>query len=267
VRFIAPEGTKSMKWAPKWVHLAAVFVLMVFAMAPAGRAQDIGAYSTRRVYSGFAEYSNDSSHMLLGYADGRKISAFGFAYQRRSFLRNGVTGSWLAEVRPYMRVVDPTEQGFTLFFPQQPAYSGQVKFASPVPVDQPVSTKPQNVVLVMQNQVYKGTATYIAGTRTTYAAAFAPLGYKLSLLPHHRFQPFLTGLTGFAVSPRDIPVFNSSTFNMTLEFGAGLQIYNSHTRSIQMEYRYHHLANAGLGSGQNPGVDSGVMKLTYSFGR
>src|ERR1700753_815939 len=46
VRFTAPEGLKPMKWAPTWVRLAGVLVLMVLAMAPAGRAQDIGAYST-----------------------------------------------------------------------------------------------------------------------------------------------------------------------------------------------------------------------------
>jgi opacity protein-like surface antigen len=77
----------------------------------------------------------------------------------------------------------------------------------------------------------------------------------------------VTGLGGFAVSPRDIPVFNSSTFNFTFEGGAGVEIYQSHTRSCQLEYRYHHLANAGGGSTANPGIDSGVVKVTYSFGR
>jgi opacity protein-like surface antigen len=265
VRLCALEGT-SMS-ACSGVRKIGAFVLLALTACVAGRAQDIGSYSNRKVYSGFVEYSNDSSHMLLGYAEGRKITAFGASFQRRMFLRDGVTGSWLAEVRPYMRETDPTMKGFSLFFPQQPAYSGVVNFASPVPVDQPVSSKPQSVVLVTQNQVYPGTATYIGGTRTTYVAAFSPIGYKVSLLPHHRFQPFFTGLTGFAVSPRDIPVFNSSSFNYTFEFGAGVEIYQSHTRSCQLEYRYHHLASAAFNSNVNPGVDSGVMKVTYSFGR
>jgi len=34
-----------------------------------------------------------------------------------------------------------------------------------------------------------------------------------------------------------------------------------------LEYRYHHLANAGSGSSANPGIDSGVFKVSYSFGR
>jgi len=241
--------------------------LIALTVCAVGRAQDIGAYSNRKVYSGFIEYSNDSSHMLLGYADGRKITALGASFQKRSFLRNEVTGSWLAEVRPYMRVVDPTMNGFALQFPQQPAYSGVVNFTSPVPVDSPVSSAPFNVVLVTQNQMYAGTATYIGGTRSTYVAAFSPLGYKVSLLPHKRIQPFFTSLGGFAVSPRDIPVFNSSAFNFTFEFGAGVEIYRTHTRSCQLEYRYHHLANTSTDSTDNPGIDSGVFKVTYSFGR
>jgi opacity protein-like surface antigen len=77
----------------------------------------------------------------------------------------------------------------------------------------------------------------------------------------------VTGLSGFAVSPRDIPVFNSSWINYTFEFGAGVEMYQSHTRSVQMEYRYHHLGNASSGSVANPGIDSGVLKVSYSFGR
>jgi opacity protein-like surface antigen len=230
-------------------------------------SQDVNApYSTPKTFSGFVEYSNDSSHMLLGYAEGRKITAVGASFEKRSFLRQSVAGSWIAEVRPFMSVTDPTMKGVTLQFPQQPSYSGIVNFSSAVPVDKPVTNAPLNVILVTQNQIYAGTATYIAGTRSTYVSAFSPLGYKLSLSPGRRVQPFVTGLGGFAVSPRDIPVFNSSAFNFTFEMGAGVQIYSTHTRSCQLEYRYHHLANTGGGSA-NPGIDSGVFKATYSFGR
>jgi len=256
-----------MKCAQNWIRKAGICIVMALTTCVASRAQEIGAYSNRKVFSGFVEYSNDSSHMLLGYAEGRKITALGAGFQKRSFLRDEVAGSWLAEVRPFMRVVDPTMTGFRLQFPQQPAYSGVVSFTSPVPVDQPVNSTPENVLLVTGNRIYAGTATYIGGTRSTYAAAFSPLGYKLSFLPHRRFQPFVTSLGGFAVSPRDIPVFNSSSVNFTFEFGAGVEIYRTHTRSCQLEYRYHHLANTSTNTTINPGIDSGVFKVTYSFGR
>jgi hypothetical protein len=255
-------------WDSRKVALkTGMWLLIALAGCSMSQAQDAGGYySNRTVLSGFAEYSNDSSHMLLGYADGRKISALGVGFERRSFLGSSVSGAWVAEIRPLMVVSDPTMEGFALHFPQQPEYSGNVKFTTAVPVDKPVTATPFNVILILQDHVYAGTANYIGGTRTTYVSAFSPLGYKLSLLPRRRIQPFVSGLGGFAVSPRDIPVFNSSAFNLTFEFGAGVELFQTHTRSCRLEYSYHHLTNAGNG-GANPGIDSGVYKVTYSFGR
>jgi hypothetical protein len=255
-----------IKYAQRWLRKAGCCLLMTSAACAVTRAQDVGGYySNRRVFSGFVEYSNDSSHMLLGYAEGRQISAVGLGMERRSFLSNHLSGAYLAEVRPFMSVTDPTMKGFTLEFPQQPSYSGIVSFTSPVPVDKPVSSTPLNVLLITQNQVYAGTATYLGGTRSTYVTAFSPLGYKLSAFPSRRIQPFVTGLGGFAVATRDIPVFNSSAFNYTFEVGGGVEWFQTHTRSCRFEYRYHHLANTG--AAENPGIDSGVLKVTYSFGR
>ena len=250
-----------------WLSKAGMYVLLGVTACAVSTAQEIGGYySHQRAFSGFVEYSNDSSHMLLGYADGRKINAVGFGFEKRSFLANNLAGAWIAEVRPFMSITDPTEKGFILKFPQQPAYSGVIDFTSAVPVDKPVTNQPVNVVMVTQNQLYAGTATYIPGTRTTYMSAFSPLGYKLSLSPHRRVQPFVTALAGFAVAPRDVPVFNSSAVNYTFEFGGGVELYQTGSRSCRFEYRYHHLANVGNGA-ENPGVDSGVYKVTYTFGR
>src|ERR1700677_672626 len=186
-----------MKLLQKWLRKTGLCLLMGSTACAVTWAQDVGGYySNRRVFSGFVEYSNDSSHMLLGYADGRTISAIGLGFEKRSFLANNLSGAWVAEVRPLMSVTDPTMTGFRLEFPQQPSYSGVVSFTSPVPVDQPVSRTPLNVLLITQNQVYAGTATYIGGTRSTYVSAFSPLGYKLSLLPRKRVHPSVSGLAG-----------------------------------------------------------------------
>jgi hypothetical protein len=255
------------KYTQRWLRNAACCLLLAPAAGAIGQVPDVnGYYSNHMAFNGFVEYSNDSSHMLMGYADGRKIAAIGAGFEKRSFLSETMSGAWVAEVRPLMSVTDPTMTGFKLEFPQQPSYSGVVSFTSPVPVDKPVSTTPLNVLLITQNQIFLGTATYIGGTRTTYVSAFSPLGYKLSFLPRKRIHPFVTGLGGFAVSPRDIPVFNSSSFNYTVEFGGGVEFFQTHARSCRLEYRYHHLANAG-NVAENPGIDSGVFKVTYSFGR
>src|SRR6201996_2065556 len=140
VRFPAPEGTIPMKRAPLRIRQACVCLLMPVAACAASRAQDTGAYSNRKVFSGFIEYSNDSSHMLLGYAEGRKITALGASFERRRFLGENLSGSWSPQVRPFMTVTDPTMTGFALKFPQQPSYSATVLFASPVPVDTPVKS-------------------------------------------------------------------------------------------------------------------------------
>src|SRR5271155_5995625 len=192
----------------KWLGKAGFCLLAGSTVCTAAAAQDgRETYSNRRVLSGFVEYSNDSSHILLGYAEGRKITAIGAGFEKRSFLSSNLSGSWVAEIRPFMTVTDQTLKGFTLEFPQQPAYSGLVSFNSAIPVDKPVSKTPLNVILVTQNQVYTGTATYIGGTRSTFVTGFSPLGYKLKAFPHRRLQPFVTGLGGFAIAPRDIPVF------------------------------------------------------------
>jgi hypothetical protein len=256
-----------LKHLKRWLRRTGLCLLMGSAVCVVSGAQDVGGYySNRRAFNGFVEYSNDSSHMLLGYAEGRKISAIGVGMERRSFLSANLSGAWVAEVRPFMTVTDPTMTGFKLMFPQQPLYSGVVSFTSPIPVDNPVTSTPSSVVLVTQNQVYPGTATYMGGTRSTFVSAFSPLGYKLSAFPSKRIHPFVTGLGGFAVATRDIPVFNSSAFNYTFEVGGGVEWFQTHTRSCRFEYRYHHLANAG-NTAANPGIDSGVVKVTYSFGR
>jgi opacity protein-like surface antigen len=251
----------------RWMSKTCLCLLMGMTACATTWAQDVGGYySNRTALSGFMEYSNDSSHMLIGYADGRKISAVGASLERRSFVNNNLSGSWVAEVRPLMKVSDPVLKGFALQFPQQPAYSGIVDFSSPIPVDNPVTKTPLEVILVTSNAAYLGTATYIGGMRSTYVSGFSPLGYRLSVLPRRRIQPFVTSLGGFVVAPRDIPVFNSAAFNFTFEFGAGMEIFQTHSRSCRLEYRYHHLSNGGRGE-VNPGIDSGVVKVTYSFGR
>jgi putative component of toxin-antitoxin plasmid stabilization module len=45
-----------------------------------------------------------------------------------------------------------------------------------------------------------------------------------------------------------------------------MELYRNHRHSVAIEYRIHHLSNAYIGD-NNPGVDSGIFKLTYSSSR
>jgi hypothetical protein len=106
----------------------------------------------------------------------------------------------------------------------------------------------------------------VCGSRWAYAGGLSPLGQKVNFAPHHRIQPFIATNAGFLVSPRDIPANDSSRFNFTFEFGGGMGLYRNHRHSVAIEYRIHHLSNAYIGD-NNPGVDSGIFKLTYSSSR
>ena len=168
----------------RWISKTGLCLLMGSTACATTWAQDVGGYySNRTALSGFVEYSNDSSHMLIGYADGRKISAVGASLERRSFLSNNLSGSWVAEVRPLMSVSDPTLKGFALQFPQQPAYSGIVEFQLADSGGYPGDQRPLECNSGDLEPVYAGTATYIGGTRSTYVSGFSPLGYKLSAFP------------------------------------------------------------------------------------
>jgi hypothetical protein len=73
-------------------------------------------------------------------------------------------------------------------------------------------------------------------------------------------------MTGFSVSARDIPKFDSSAFNFTFSFGAGLDLFRTPTRAMRFEYRVQHLSNAYIGA-TNPGIDSQMIHVGHSWGR
>jgi opacity protein-like surface antigen len=76
---------------------------------------------------------------------------------------------------------------------------------------------------------------------------------------------FGDGHGGYMYSTQPIPVNEAGSFNFTFDVGAGFELYRSQNRSIRAEYRYHHISNHGTAT-YNPGIDSGMFQLTYSFG-
>ena len=87
-------------------------------------------------------------------------------------------------------------------------------------------------------------------------------------------QPVFTFLAGYLFSTKSIPIFAAGSFNYSFEFGAGLEFFRSRepsagffaNRALRAEYRYHHLSNAYTARA-NPGIDNGLLQITYSFGR
>ena len=207
----------------------------------------------------FGEYSPTSSHMLLGYARQRKLVGIGGSLAWRLINRHSFELAYLVEVRPMLLESDPTLVSITN------AQFGTFTFVPPL-----VLVDPINPVLFAVSQpggdAQNSSFTPNYSRRWTYTGGASPFGLKLNGFTHRRLQPELTGNGGFLISPRDIPIEDSSSFNFTLEIGAGLQWYRTPTQSIQAEICYHHLSNGDLGTA-NPGVDSALWKVTYSFGR
>jgi len=237
--------------------LLAAFFLSHFALA---QSEPGRSYSRLNTFSVFTEYSNDSSHIVLGTADNRKLVALGVSYSRRILTSKFVEWQYGVEIRPLVLLRQPNVWSTVVitFKNGNPPLTGVFS--------QPALRSCTSQTSQLSGGSFTITSTYICGYRWAYAGGLSPLGQKVNFAPHHRVQPFIAENAGFLVSPNDVPIDKSSRFNFAFEVGAGLELYRERGRSVAIEYCIHHLSNDYIGR-YNPGVDSGVIKLTYSFSR
>jgi hypothetical protein len=224
-------------------------------------AQDNPWYARRNTFGFFAAYSGDSSHILLGYAENRRLLEFGASYNRRLILNHIVSWQYSGEVLPVALESDPylsVAYTLTLTGPPPGAISGTEQEIT-VGACQPVSRTVSNG---------EGTETF-TGTcarRWTIGETMSPVGFQWNFLPRRKNQLFLAGHGGYMFSTQAIPIPQAGSFNFTFDFGAGVEIYRSKAKSIRAEYRYHHISNDNTAN-LNPGIDNGVIQVTYAFGR
>jgi len=230
-------------------------------------------FSRLNSFGAFGEYSNSSSHILLGFAQQRKLLNFGASYGRRILLRPLVDLEYVAEVRPLMFESDPVVQATDVETSSKyPTQSYQYSYRP----DQ--QCRPSLIstfsVTDTQGNTYTSVTTGTCGRQWTFGQGFSPAGLKVNLLPRHAIQPVITALGGYMFSAQAIPVNGAGSFNYTLEIGAGVELYRSRgtsdsrfgKRSVRAEYRYHHISNKNTAL-TNPGIDSGLLQVTYAFGR
>ena len=98
---------------------------------------------------------------------------------------------------------------------------------------------------------------------TVFGAGANPLGVQVNF-GHKRVQPFANSSIGFLYFNRQVPAPDSSQFNFTFNFGAGLQFFTGSRRAFTIGYKYHHLSNADTGI-INPGIDSNVIYMGFSL--
>jgi opacity protein-like surface antigen len=228
-----------------------------------GKPDGPDVYGAKNSFGVMAEYSNDSSHIILGSSDNVKFGAVGVQYQRRLLAKRQFVLSYAAEFRPVILESIPTAvvtevltspMSFTLT--SSPGLTTKCtagSFPFSYKVGQPSTT-------------YAGTIYITCGRQMNYAQGFSPFGMRVNLRPSHRLQLTFSTLEGYIFSTKPLPVANAGSFNFTFDFGVGLEYYLQRHRSVRLEYRLQHYSN-DYTAYANPGVDSGIFKLTYTFGR
>jgi opacity protein-like surface antigen len=257
----SPEATRTRAV----LHLRPFLILLALAfIATATWAQtpDANPYFARKnTFSAFSAYSNDSSHILLGYTENRKLLDFGVAYSRRLLLGRVVNWQYNAELIPVALESDPViDQTQTFTAPS--IFAG---LTQTVPIV-PVSACQPGKGTVNEGNVIAYSFVNTCSRRWTFGEAMSPIGMQWNFTPRRKTQPFIIAHGGYMFSTQPIPTANAGSFNFTFDLGAGIEMYRSKNRSIRAEFRYHHISNHDT-AGENPGIDSGVYQVTYSFGR
>ncbi len=234
-------------------------------------AQDVPQsvdFSRENTFTLFAEYSPTSSHILLGSARQRILADVGGAYTRRVVRFWGTDLGYHVEFRPVLFESDPIETLSNYSIDGAP-----ISFIPPSSSAVTGVCQPGNIQLTFPGYPSGAPPTVEAytvacGRQWTFGQEFSPIGFKYSLRTHYPIQPFVIGTLGYMYTSRPVPVADAESFNFVFDLGAGLELFRfeEHTRSISIEARYHHFSNNNTAP-ENPGTDSLVYKLSYSFGR
>ena len=245
--------------------LVICLLVTLCCFAPALRAQtteqpgssqssaDSAFYSRLNGWSVFGEYGPPPNFTLIGTVQRRTLITFGGEYTRRLLLSGATELDYAVQVRPFVLESDAVLAGY------RSATTGQILVTFP---------NPQRVVLTPTTPIFLppfGSVVPIYGHQWTYAGGANPIGFRLKFLPRKRVQPFVSSLAGFVYATRQIPIPNTSAFNFCFQFGGGIEYFLSRSRSVRVGYSYHHISNAYTGE-FNPGVDSGLIQIGYSFG-
>lgn len=221
-------------------------------------------YARVNTFGIFTAYSGDSSHMLLGAAQNRKLLDFGVSYSRKLLLNRIVNWQYNGELLPVALESDPVVHTVSVqTYPFAATYS-----RDQIQVEACVARSGTYIDIYPGNpgMSFSGTYTTSCKRQWTIGEAISPVGFQWNFRPRHKTQPFLIGHGGTMYSTRPIPIDTAGSFNFTFDLGAGIELYRSKTQSVRAEYRYHHISNDDTAN-ENPGIDNGLIQVTYAFGR
>lgn len=183
-------------------------LVLLFLSASIARAQtgDSSVLSRRNTFTVFAEYSNDSSHILMGVSENRKLAAFGGSYARRLSAFHFGDLRYIVEIRPVLMESDPVLQTTYIVTPINPA--GPASTSTSVS-ESYLACKPgsSQQTIPSPTQSYSVMATTTCSRRWTYAQGFSPVGLQYSFRPGRGIQPFVSSTAGYIFPPgRFLPV-------------------------------------------------------------
>ena len=237
--------------------LGGLVCLSAFGVRSPG--QEPGSLGGVQSFGFSTTYSPNSSHILLGDAERRRVWTLGVEYTRLLHQGPRFRVEYEGSVMPLYEETDPTLIGtaFTL--------NGQT-ISTTVPAERVthVNNAPISTVLIGSGPPIPVYAVF--GRQDSHAAAISPLGLRINAMPRWRVQPGFAVDLGFVVSPGDIPVDQSDQFNYMFALGPGIEFFKDRKTSWRFEYLYRHVSNAGQGV-QNPGLDQGVIRVTVSVHR
>jgi opacity protein-like surface antigen len=242
-----------------------IFFLALIVFAAAGSAQtapESPYYARGNSFGIFTAYSNDSSPMLLGIAENRKLFDVGASYSRRLFLNRIVNWQYSGELLPVALESDPVQNSVTTYTTDT---TPPMTYTESISIPTVLACHPSTGSGSFPG-FYSYTYVSTCGRRWTIGEAMSPVGFQWNFLTRRTMQPFFIGHGGYMYSTQPIPAANAGSFNFTVDLGAGLELYRSKTKSIRAEYRYHHISNHGTAT-ENPGIDNGLFQVTYAFGR
>lgn len=96
-----------------------------------------------------------------------------------------------------------------------------------------------------------------------FGAGVSPEGFQVVLRPGRRVQPFLSNAGGFVYYADRVLSPQGSQFMYTIDFGGGVNLFESAHNAVSLGYRYQHLSNANI-SFHNPGTDADTFYIGFS---
>jgi len=96
------------------------------------------------------------------------------------------------------------------------------------------------------------TTETVTERKTAFGVGFVPFGLQFNWRNDKKIQPFIGGGIGVAIFNKKFPDNRSALepdrignrFQITPDFGAGIEIRKSETKSYFIGYKYHHTSNA-----------------------